>query len=66
MKPGKFNSGPDHLSRILLREDARNLDDSLLDTHLFAVKMVDDYFIDIVQFLSLGVTPHDFIVARKK
>jgi len=48
VKPGKFNSGLDHLFCILSGEDAGNLDDSLLDAHLFAVKMVDDYFADIV------------------
>jgi hypothetical protein len=52
VKPGKLNAGPDHLSHILSGEDAGNLDDSLPDAHLFAVQMVDDYFTDIVQFLS--------------
>jgi hypothetical protein len=66
VKPRKFNSRPDHLSRILSGEDARNLDDSLPDTHLFLVQMVDDYFSDIVQFLNKGVAPPEFIVAQKK
>jgi hypothetical protein len=66
VKPGKFNSGPDHLSCILSGEDAGNLDDNLPDTHLFSVQMVDDYFADIVQFLSTGVTPPEFTVAQKK
>jgi hypothetical protein len=44
VKPVKLNVGPDHLSHILLEEDACNLDDKLPDAHLFAVKMVDDYF----------------------
>jgi hypothetical protein len=44
VKPGKLNVGPDHLSCILLGEDAGNLDDILLDAQLFAFKMVDDYF----------------------
>ena len=48
MKPRKFNSRPDHLSCILSGEDAGNLDDNLPDAHLFAVQMVDNYFIDIV------------------
>jgi hypothetical protein len=65
-KLGKFNSGPDHLSHILSSEDAKNLDDSLPDAHLFAIRMVDDYFVDIVQFLSTRVAPLDFTVAQKK
>jgi hypothetical protein len=48
VKPGKLNMGPDHLSRRLSEEDAGNLDDILSDPQLFGVKMVDDYFIDIV------------------
>jgi hypothetical protein len=47
-KPGKLNVGPDHLSCILLGEDAGNLDDSLQDAHLFAIRMVDEYFRYIV------------------
>jgi hypothetical protein len=34
--------------------------------HLFTVQMVDDYFADIVQFLSTGVTPPEFTVCKKK
>jgi hypothetical protein len=52
VKPGKFNSGPDHLSRILSGEDAGNLDYILPEVHLFAIQMVDDYFAKIVQFLA--------------
>jgi hypothetical protein len=43
-KPRKLNAGPNNLSRILTGEDAGNLDDSFLDTQLFIVRMVDDYF----------------------
>jgi hypothetical protein len=48
VKPGKLNAGPYHLSYILSREDVGNLDDNFLDAQLFAVKMVDDYFLDIM------------------
>jgi hypothetical protein len=33
-------------------EDVGNLDDNLPYAHLFLVQMVDDYFAEIVQFLS--------------
>jgi hypothetical protein len=66
VKPGKLNAGPDHLSRILSGEDAGNLDDNLPDAHLFTVNMVDDYFSDIVQFLSTGMAPSEMTVAQKK
>jgi hypothetical protein len=66
VKPGKLNAGPDHLLHILSREDPRNLGDSLPDAHLFVVQMVDDYFADIMQFLSIGMAPSDMTIAQKK
>jgi hypothetical protein len=48
VKPRKLYVGPDHLSCIVSREDAWNLDDIFPDAHLFIVKMVDDYFTDIL------------------
>jgi hypothetical protein len=44
VKPGKLNTGPDHLSQILIGDDVGNLDDNLPDVHLFSVQMVDDHF----------------------
>jgi hypothetical protein len=42
------------------------MDDILSDAHLFAVKMVDDYFTKIGNFLSIGMAPSDLTVAHKK
>jgi hypothetical protein len=42
------------------------LDDKLSDAQLFAVKMVDNYFTDIVHFLSTGMAPSDMTVAQNK
>jgi hypothetical protein len=55
VKLGKLNVGPDHLSCILSREDAWNLYEIFLDAQLFAVKMVDEYFVDIAQKKQLMV-----------
>jgi hypothetical protein len=66
VKPWKLNVGPDHLSYILLEEDAGNLDDSFSEAHLFAVMMVYDYFSNIVQFLKTCMTTSEIIVAQKK
>jgi hypothetical protein len=52
MKHGKLNAWLYYLSCILSREDVGNLDDNLPDAQLFSIKMVDDYFSVIVQFLS--------------
>jgi hypothetical protein len=65
VKLGKLNAGPDHMSHILSGEDAGNLDDNLPDAQLFSVKMVDDYFTDIVQFLSTGMAPSDMTSHRR-
>jgi hypothetical protein len=62
VKPGKLNAGPDHLSRILTGEDAGNLDDSFLEAQLFAVRIVDDYFAGIVEFIHTGATPFDMTI----
>jgi hypothetical protein len=66
VKLGKLNAGPNHLSCILSREDEGNLDDNLLDAQLFAVKMVDYYFSDIMYIQSTGMAPSDMTVAQKK
>jgi hypothetical protein len=66
VKLGKLNAGPNHLSCILSGEDVGNLDDNFPDVQLFAVRMVDDYFSDIVQFLNTGMAPSEMIVAKKK
>jgi hypothetical protein len=63
VKPGKLNVGLDHLSHILSGEDVRNLDENLPDVQLFAVKMVNDDFIDIVQFLSTCMVSLDMTIS---
>jgi hypothetical protein len=45
-----MNARPYPLSCILIGEDACNLDDSFQNEQLFAVRMVDDYFSEIVEF----------------
>jgi hypothetical protein len=42
------------------------LDDILLDAHLFAVHMVNDYFVDIAQFFCIVLAPPKFTIAQKK
>jgi len=59
VKLEKLNAGPNHLSQILIGEDPGNCDDNFLDAQLFAVKMVDDYFTNIMEFLHIGVAPFD-------
>jgi hypothetical protein len=65
-KPGKLNVGPNHLSRITNGEEPMNLEDNFLDTKLFLVQVADEYFADIIQYLSIGIAPQEFNTAQKK
>jgi hypothetical protein len=66
VKPGKLNAGPDHLSRITNGEEPKNLEENFPDANLFSIQIVDDYFADIVGFLSTGMAPKEFTVVQKK
>jgi hypothetical protein len=35
-------------------------------TQLFSVQVVDEYFTDIIEYLSTGVAPQEFSTAQKK
>jgi hypothetical protein len=66
VKLGKLNGGPDHLSRITNGEEPKNLEETFPDANLFSIKIVDDYFADIVGFFSTGMAPNEFIATQKK
>jgi hypothetical protein len=66
VKPGKQNGGPDHLSRVNNGEEPTNLENNFSDAHLFSVWVVDEYFADIIEYLSTGVAPKDFSTVQKK
>ena len=67
VKPGKLNAGPDHLSRIIdLGEEPSNLEDNLPDTQLFFIQIVDDYYVDIIHFLTTRLAPDEFTKQQKK
>ena len=62
VKPGRMNKGPDHLSRLEHGEKPTSLEDTLPDAQLLAIRKFDDYFNEIVQFLSKGMAPHEYTV----
>ena len=66
VKPGRLNAGPDHLSWIDSGEDPSNLDDNLSDAPLFAIQIVDEYYADIIHFLTTGMAPEEFTKHQKK
>lgn len=66
VKPRRLNNGLDHLPSIESGEEPMSLEEGLPDAQLFAVTMVDDFFVYIVEFLSLGVAPAHYTVAQEK
>jgi len=47
-------------------EEGGNLDDKLSDAQLFSIRMADDHFGDIIQFLSTGVSAIEYTTTQKK
>jgi hypothetical protein len=66
VKLGKLNARPDHLSRVTNGEEPMNLEDNFLDAQLFSVHIVDDYFIEIILYLSTCTMTQDYTIAQKK
>jgi hypothetical protein len=62
VKPGRMNKGPDHLSRLEHGEKPTSLEDTLLDAQLLAIRNIDDQFVEIVQFLSIGMAPREYTI----
>jgi hypothetical protein len=66
VKRGRMNKGPDHLSRLEHGEEPTSLEDTLSDAQLLAIRKVDNHFVEIVQFLSTGMTPSEYTITQKK
>jgi hypothetical protein len=66
VKPGKLNAGPDHLSRVTNGEEPMILEDNFPNGQLFSVQIGDDYFVEIIQNLSIGTTLQEYTTAQKK
>jgi hypothetical protein len=66
VKPGKLNTGPNHLSRVTNGEEPTNFEDTFPDVQLFSVKITDDYFFDIIEYLSTGTAPHELNTMQRK
>ena len=60
MKPGRLNAETDHLSQIDSGEEPSNLEDNLPDAQLFSIQIADEYYADIIHFLTTGWAPDDF------
>jgi hypothetical protein len=43
-----------------------NLEEKFTYAQLFSVHIVDDYFVDIIQYLSTGTAPQEYTAMQKK
>ena len=66
VKPGRLNTGSNHLSHVENGEELTNIDDSFPDAQLFHVDIADDHYAPIIQFLATDVTPEDMSTGKKK
>jgi hypothetical protein len=66
VKPGKLNAGPDHLSRITNGKEPRSIEDNFPNAQFFSIKVIDEYFTDIIQYLSTRTVPQGFNTTQKK
>jgi hypothetical protein len=66
IKLGKLNIGPDHMSRVTNGEETTNLEDNFPNAQLFSVQVADEYFADIIEYLSTGTAPLEFITMQRK
>lgn len=62
VKPGRLNTGPDHLLRIETGEEPTNLEEGLPSMQLFAVRITDGHFEDIIHFLMTGIGPEGYTI----
>ena len=55
VKLGRLNIGLDHLSRLESGEEPTSLEDNLPNAQLFLVHIANEYFKDIIEFLTMGI-----------
>ena len=60
VKPRRLNASPYHILRLETGEDPISLDDNIPSARFFAVKMVDNYYANIVYFLATGSASEGF------
>ena len=66
IKSGHLNTGPNHLSRIENGEESTNLEEGLPDAQLYAVRVADGHFEDMIHFLMTGTASEGYTIQQKK
>jgi len=65
-RPGKENQVADFLSRLQNRGEVVPVEDSFPDENLFAISIVNPWYADLANYLSIGRTPPYFTPKEKK
>jgi len=47
-------------------EEPTSIEDNLPGAQLFAIKVEHDHFVDIIQFLNIGMAPSEYTMKQKK
>ena len=66
VKLGRMGVEPNHLSQLETREEPTNLDDNLTDAQLVSIKIVDEYYKDIIHFFTTGRALDGYNIVQKK
>ena len=66
VKPGRLNARPNHLFRLESGEEPISLEDNLPNAQLFSIHITNDYFVDIIEFLTIGTAPAEYSMKQKK
>jgi len=66
VKRGRLNVGPNHLLCIEIGEEPTNLEEGLPNTQLFMMHVADNYFADIIHFLTTGTVPEGYTNQQQK
>ena len=65
-RPGKENQVADFLSRLQNPGEVVPVEDSFPDENLFAISIVNPWYVDLANYLSTGRTPPHFTTKEKK
>lgn len=66
VKLGRLNTGLDHLSRLEIGEEQMAIKDNLINAQLFAIRVIDDHFENIIQLLNIIMAPSEYTMQNKK
>ena len=62
----KIECRTDHLSQIDSGEEPSNIEDNFPDAQLFSIQIADEYYVDIIHFLTTGRAPEEFTKHQKR